>query len=184
MHAPPTLSPAALRRQSQLSSVADWYRQEPWIHELEHSGWDVLVTVDHMDRLIRVESCDRRALHRKPIEERMEFDQDVLSLVHDGLEDPDHALIVDCSDIPGRLDLPGGGSTRGLTARVLVVDFASGEVLTEKTIMKEHPEFPKPLKNRLLAIPAGEGESTVYLRALAAERFVDEQLHACQAGAA
>jgi hypothetical protein len=174
-------SPAeeALRRQDTLSGIADWYRNEPSLHEVERSGRDVLVSVVHVDRIIRVESCDRYALQRTPIEERMEFDEDVLALLKTALRDPSHAVILDCSDIPGKLWI-GPESRRGISARVLVIDLGDGEVIDEKTIMKERPAFPEQLRRELLGVPRVEGASYVIRRTLVAERFVGEYLHTPQ----
>jgi hypothetical protein len=186
MNALASLSTEELRRQDQLSAIADWYREEASFHEIERSGRDVLFTVDHMARVIRVESFDRYAAQRTPIEERMEFDADVLSRMKAALSDRNHVVILDCSDVPGKLGF-GRESTRGLSARVLVVDIDSGEVRDEKTIMKEHPDFPERLRRELLAVPKVEGASYLIRRAHLAERFVDEYLQAptdsgCQQG--
>jgi hypothetical protein len=177
MNARGSLADEELRRQDKLGGIADWYREEASFHEIERSGRDVLLTVDHLARVIRVESFDPYTAQRTPIEERMEFDADVLSRIKAALLDRNHAVILDCSDVPGKLGF-GPQSTRGLSARLLVVDIDSGEVLDERTVMKERPCFPERLQHELLAVPRVEGASYVIRRAHVAERFVDDFLHA------
>lgn len=167
----PALTEVERRRQEALSDIADWYREGAPIFEVERSGSDVVTTIDHLDRIIRVERYDRYAAQRAPIEERMEFDADVLALVQGGLRDPDHAVILDCSDVPGKVSF-GPQSKRGLSARVLVVSIRTGDVVDERTIVKERPQFPPGLQRDLLAVPRVEGPSYVIRRAQVAERFV------------
>jgi hypothetical protein len=166
---------AELRRQQQLSDLADWYRMQPAVHEQNRSGQHVLVGVDHLHGIIRVEGSGSGRPHRMSVEERMEYDKDVLELVRQGLRNPRAAVILDVSDIAGRLG-SGADAKRGLTANVLILDIDSGDVLESKTVIKEKPDFPEPLKKALRAVPRTRGESYIVLTTAAAERFVREYL--------
>lgn len=167
----PVIFAEELKRENKISDIADWYREEPSLHELKGSGRDVSIAVDHMDRIIRIESHDRGTTRRTPIEERMEFDRDVLTIMKRSLANPNQVVILDTSDIPGKIWIDRT-VTRGLSAKVVTMDIASGEPVDEKTISKEQPDFPEKLREELLAVPKGPEHSYVNLRTYVAERFV------------
>lgn len=165
-------------RQRKVGDIADWYKGDASVEEQKRLGMDVVVVVDHLNRIIRVEAHDPRAggaTRRTPIEERMEFDYEVLAFIKRALSNPNVAVILDTSDIAGRLN-NGSTVSRGLSARIKVVDIDSGEVVDEQTFMKSRPEFPQKLKMALLAYPGGADAANVVPRTFAAEMFVNAYL--------
>ena len=166
----------AIERQTKVGDIAEWYRGQPWLDDIKRHGGDVLISVDHMNRIIRVTSEEGASLRRKPIEERMEFDKDVLELLRKHLEATDHVVVLDTADIPGRIG-SGTNPTRGLSARVSTIEIDSGEYVDEEAIVKEKPEFPDPLKRKLVALPALTPRENVLLRTYTAERFVGVYLY-------
>jgi hypothetical protein len=170
----------AIDRQKKVSDIADWYKASPSLGELKKLGMEVLVTVDHLHRIIRVE---RREAYqpglskRIPIEGRMEFDQSVLDYIKKQLENERHVVILDTSDVPGRMG-HGPDATIGLGARITTMDIDSGDIVDETTITKSQPEFPSALRMKLLGVPRGMGDMNVVQRTFVAETFVSKYLDA------
>ncbi|HVC83514.1 MAG TPA: hypothetical protein VNL35_23750 [Chloroflexota bacterium] len=173
----PDLAATATARQRKVGDIADWYKGDASVEEQKRLGMHVVVVVDHMSRIIRVEAHDPRfgGMLRTPIEERMEFDYEVLDYIKKALRNPNVAVILDSSDVSGRLSY-GSTVSRGWSARIKVVDIDSGEVVDERTFMKVHPEFPQELKMKLLAFPGGVDSVNVVPRTFAAEAFVSAYL--------
>lgn len=177
----PDLTATTIERQRKVSDIADWYKGDASVEELKRLGMDVVVVVDHPNRIIRVEAHDllHGALTRRtPIEERMEFDQDVLDYVKRTLLNPDAVLILDASDVPGRLSY-GSSAERGRSIRIMVLDINTGEEIDQTTITKSRPAFPCELQRRLLATPGGADGMHVVQRTFVAETFASTYLRLC-----
>jgi hypothetical protein len=172
------LPTSTIERQRKVSDIADWYKGDASVEELRRLHMNVVVVVDHLNRIIRVEAHDNQhgALTRRvPIEERMEFDRDVLDFIRKALQNRDVAVILDTSDAPGRMGY-GSAAQRGRSARIMVVDIDSGDVVDERTITKSRPEFPRELAAKLLAAPSGVGGNSIVQRTFVAETFVSTYL--------
>jgi hypothetical protein len=181
---PGLLSERDRRRQQQVDDIADWYRAQLPYDELKRAGREVSVLVDQSHRLILVSSYVRQAnpfAGAVPPEGNMIYDEGVLAAVKAGLARRDAVVIVDTSDSPGYAPAPGSGQ-RPLTAKVSVLDIASGDEVGEPmTIVAAQPQLPRALHNRLLSIPKtpGEGEA----REFVARHFFYEFLTGCVAAA-
>lgn len=174
----PDLAVTTTERQCKVGDIADWYKGDASVEEQKRLGMDVVVVVDHANRIIRVDAhdpCLGVATRRTVIEERMEFDYEVLDFIKKALRNPDIVVILDSSDVSGHLPY-ASAVQRGRSARIKVVDIDTGEVLDERTIMKSRPEFPQELKMRLLACPGGTDGVNVVPRTVVAETFVDAYL--------
>jgi hypothetical protein len=174
----PDLAATATARQCKVGDIADWYKGDASVEEQKRLGMDVVVVVDHVNSIIRVEAHDPRfggATRRTPVEERMEFDYEVLDFIKKALRNPNVAVILDTSDIAGRLSY-GAATTRGRSARIKVMDIDSGEVVDERTVMKSRPEFSQELKMKLLAYPGGADAANVAAKTFVAETFVSAYL--------
>jgi hypothetical protein len=112
-----------------------------------------------------------------PPEADMCYDERVLAAIRAGLARPNTVVIVDTSDGPGYV--PAAGSAhRPMTARVSVLDIASGDEVGEPTtITAAQPRLPQALHNRLLSVPriSGPGEA----REFVARRYFYEFLSSC-----
>lgn len=162
-------------RQRKLGDIADWYAADASISDKRRAGRHISVGIDHLHRIVRVEDVGSAIAHRIPAEERMEFDKDVLELIRKSLQHQSTAVVLDTSDIPGRIG-HGTDVRRGISAKVLAMNIDSGETITSNTVIKERPEFPEALKKLLQGVPRSPLNSYVARTTIMAERYVGELL--------